>query len=219
MSKMRKRLLHLIVVGVGLVAIALWIVICFPSPPPQRVLTFTLTPLFSSNTVSANYLVVVSNASDCPAQIEGRYNITTGVSNPAKAFAKDGERLHFVVHYVTNGAWRIDPTQDKGHGTIGILAPHDIAKSVVTVPAGASSFKIGMDIISLSWRGRLAWIHMPAFLENILGPFAGRLLRQDQHARSKTEWSEEYQCGDITNLDKLKNTQPKRGQKGVRDDY
>ena len=162
----------LIVLVLLAIVVACWLVVINPHPAPPKSIDFTIGPTYFSNGFPQKVSVVISNASDYSVLYYGGFGIP-----------------HFDLAYLTNGIWGHDFVWTPGGGP-GVLLPHNIVTSSIEVPSGATTFKVGLDYASLTWRGKIAWFfggHYPMF-----GREAGLFLHQDVKKRSKTEWSNEY---------------------------
>ena len=117
-----------------------WLVVVNPPPPVPRSLCFTIFPITSNNVSLLACPVIVSNASDCPLEY-------------TEGFGK----LSFNISYRANGVWKISSISTEGSSGTGLMAPHAVRKDSIKIPKNADAIKLGLDVTSLTWRGRFAW--------------------------------------------------------------
>lgn len=165
----------MVVAAVFFVVVVLWLLLTNPpSSISGKILSFTLTPLMSSNSTPRLCSVVIANTSGSPVMFAGGFN---------KAWLQ--------IDYLTTNGWRSDQIRTPGGGN-GVLQPNQQLTNTVEVPEAASKLRVGLPVTSLTWRGRLAWRVAGNRSVEVLMPLAGFLLRQDEKARSRTDWSGDY---------------------------
>ena len=92
---------------------------------------------------------------------------------------------------LSNGVWLVKYDFSVTHHHL-LLRPHEFVKYEADLPKNFTKLKIGLDITSLTWRGRLGWdIYQSRFSSAGL-PLALFLFQADYKKRSKIEWSREY---------------------------
>jgi len=158
----------------GVMGIISWWIISSPPSPPLKSIDFKIIPVLSTNTFSRQYLVTVSNASEYPLQYTG-----------------DGKKLWFHIAFASNNIPR-NEYRRTDFGYTGLFAPHEVKTDFVSIPVEVKKFKIGIEIISLTWRGKLAWQSIGSRFSDALRPLTLYLIQQDEKRRSKTEWSDDY---------------------------
>lgn len=107
----------------------------------------------------------------------------------------------FKVRSKTADGWRESNVVTPGGGMASI-DPHKAITSAFVVQDATSTIQVGLNLTSLTWRGRLGWKLSSCPLQRVLGPFVGRLLHHDEDARSRTIWSQEsnlFESGTGTN--------------------
>jgi hypothetical protein len=118
-------------------------------------------------------MVIVSNTSGYPIEYPGGFG-----------------KVWFDINYISNGLSRSASVWTPGGG-VGLLNAHEIIKDSIEIPMGASEFRIGVAITSLTWRGILGRSLVIGTDRDILRLCGAFMRRLDLRNRSKTEWSDE----------------------------
>lgn len=166
--------------AVAFLSLPLFVGLKRPSAVTSRPISLKVTPILSSNDGPRRFSVAVSNLSDSTLQFVG-----------------SARHVRFAIKYLTNGTWGTSNVLIFSGGP-GLLAPHDTLSDTINVPPDATAFTVGLDVTSLTWRGRLAWSLLGSRFETSLHPIMAHLIAQDEKYRSRTEWSEEFAIGEIT---------------------
>jgi hypothetical protein len=149
------------------------VVALYEPSPPQRSVVFTVLPVFASNNTAQTCTVIVSNASDHTV-----------------VYTEGFGRIWFDVDYKSNAVWQ--HYRIETNGGPALLQPHGVKKNSITVPAGATEIRVGMELTSLTWKGQLAFRIFRSNFGGSVRPIIHFLLVQDESKRSRTEWSETF---------------------------
>jgi hypothetical protein len=169
-------------VAVVLICLAVSLLLNSNQRVSSRCLVFTNGPILYSNGHPRSCSVTVSNATDSVLQFAGGFN-----------------KFWFQIDYVDNGVWQRSYVRTPG-GDDGLLPPHKALRDTIDVPEGTEALRVGLEITSLTWRGRLAWLIAGSSFGKFLKPVAGFLLVRDERNRSKTEWSDVYHLASTNNV-------------------
>lgn len=159
-----------------LLLLGVWLIATPWSHEPPSSLRFTVLPINATNSLTRSYAVAVSNASEL-------YILHAFWGHPGNPWLD--------VAFLNNGIWRSVSRPGIGGGST-VLCPHGVEKGTIEVPAVAEAFKVGLDVTSLTWRGRIAWTIGQSRCQRVLRPMVTFLMPLDTNKHAKLEWSREY---------------------------
>jgi hypothetical protein len=159
-------------------ATVLLLVLLSPLPAPPKSIDFTLRFISSTNSSQQSCSAVISNTLNTAVICD----FGAGFRAPA-----------LLAAYLSNSVWH-SPLVRRPGGGAGVIQPHQSLTSVVELPRGATTVKVGLFVTPLSWRGRLGWSILASRRGGVTATLGRLLLSADTRAatRSRVEWSDPY---------------------------